>query len=232
MTIEEIIYDILEIKNATGDDADIDELFLLQKINSYRAVMIQNHYSQRGYIDSSWIQRYPVFDFEKVLSSDDPNIGWGSINLGKYTLPKIISLPEQMGLFQVFGSARARPLSLTDFSTMIMRAGLDEELPKNSGWISLLGNDIYVYPYLMKGQAHIIAENPMEVPIIENGVKRNLTETDEYPLDAGIAQAIILEILTKDLNILKQEVSDIVNDAQSELKILKNAAGFRQNTGG
>lgn len=232
MTVEQIIYDILEVKNTVNDDSDLDELFLLQKINSYRAIMIQNHYAQRGYIESAWIQRYPTFDFEKVLSSDDPAVGWGSMVLGKYRLPKMISLPDQIGLFQVFGSGRARPLSMTDFSTMIMRAGIDEELPKGSGFVCVLGDDIYVYPYIMKGQAHIIASNPMEVPVIENGVKRDMLATDEYPLDSGMAQMIILEILTKDLNINNQSISDIVNDAQSGLKILQNGGGVRQNQGG
>jgi hypothetical protein len=194
--------------------------------------MIQNHYAQKGYIETSWIQRYPSFDFEKVLSADDPAVGWGSITLGKFKLPKIISLPEQLGLFQVFGSGRAKPLSITDFSTMIMRASIDEELPKGSGFVSQIGDEIYVYPYIMKGQAHILASNPMEVPLIESGQKRDMVATDEYPLDSGMAQMIILEILTKDLNISNQSISDIVNDAQSGLKILQNAGGVRQASAG
>lgn len=222
MKLENIVFDILEIKQAAHDDSKIDETWLIHKINNYRALFIQEYYYKRGEIDQSWIQRYPTFDFEKVNSGDDPSIGFGSITLGKFRLPKLVPLPMDQGLFQVFGSARAKPLSLTDFATMVYRANLNEEIPVGSAFVSKIFQDIYVYPYLMKGQAHIIAADPTEVPILESGVIRAFDpELDDYPIDGSIAQAIVLEILTKDLKILEETIPDIVNDAQSQLKVLK-----------
>jgi hypothetical protein len=227
MSIEEIIYDVLEIKDAANVNADIDQLWLLNKINAYRAAFIREIYGVTGQVDPLWLQRYPLFDFEKVLSGDDPAIGVGSIHLGKFTLPHLVSLPDGLGLYQVLGGARAKMLSTDDFGTMMYRATVEERPPAGSGYVSRIGNVIYVWPYMMTGQANIIATNPMDVPVYDNGAVRPMRFSDSYPIDAGLAQNIVLSILTKDLQINEQSVSDIVNDSQSQLKLLKNQGGRR-----
>jgi hypothetical protein len=77
----------------------------------------------------------------------------------------------------------------------------------------------------MEIQGVIIAENPFDIKINDNGVLRDMLVTDEYPIDASNAQRIILDILTNDLNLKIQTISDIVNDSQSQLKLLKNGIG-------
>lgn len=227
MKAEEIIYDILEIKNAANDDSDIDETWLLYKINLYRAVFIQEYYAKTGEVDPSWVQQYPVFNFIKSYSSDDPGITSGSINIGKFLLPPIVSLPDDIGLYQVFGVARAVPLSRTDIATMIYRAGIQEDLPFGSGFFTRQGNMLYVYPYIMKGQISIIAVNPMDIPYNDNGTIRAMTYSDNYPVDPGMAENIVLAILTRDLKILEESIPEIINDSQSQLKILKTDGGIQ-----
>lgn len=171
MKVEDLIYDVLEIKNAVNDDSAIDELWILQKINFYRAALIGEQVAKTGDMDPSWVQRYPAFDFLKVTSSDNPGIDWGSIELGKFTLPEIVSLPHDEGLVLVMNASRSKPLSLTDFATLTYRASLEDasQIPPGSAYVAKLGNDIYIWPYIMKGQAHIIAANPMDVPVIDGG---------------------------------------------------------------
>ena len=228
MRLDHIIYDILEIKNAASDDSDVDELWLLNKINNYRAAFIQEQYMITGDINPSWLQRYPVFNLEKVRSSDDPTIKWGSLNLGKFVLPPLISLPFDQGLYQFFGASRTKPFSTSDFVTMVYRASLGEDIPPGSGFVARMGNDVYVYPFVMKGQAYIIAVNPMDVQVSDNGVLREMRADDDYPIDAAMAQNIVLSILTKDLQILDQSVSDIINDSQDQLKIVKTDGGIKE----
>jgi hypothetical protein len=50
--------------------------------------------------------------------------------------------------------------------------------------------------------------------------KRRLTWDDEYPVSREIAQEIIIDILTKDYNIERQQVADITNDAMDEMKVM------------
>ena len=226
MRLDHIIYDILEIKSAANDDSDIDELWLVHKINNYRALFIQEQYAISGDISTSWLQRYPVFNLEKVMSSDDPEIKWGSLNLGKFTLPSLVSLPFDQGMYQFFGASRTKPFSICDFVTMVYRASLGEDIPPGSGFVSRMGNDMYVYPYVMKGQAYIVAVNPMDIPILDNGVIRDMKADDDYPIDPAMAQSIVLAILTKDLHILEQTVPDIINDSQNQFKIMKTDGGI------
>ena len=223
MTIEEAIFDVFEIKQALEDDSDLDELFVLQKINAYRAININAQFQLSNHLDYSWMQRHPQFRWEKVTAADDPNVTNSSITLGKYKLPKVIGLPEDLGLYQIMGSGAIRIYSKDDFSTMMLRAEIQEERHPNHGYYSKIGDVAYSYPYQMYGQAILIAENPMDVPIIENNVQRAFAVTDEFPADIGLLQQCILQVLTNDLKLLDQQVTDIINNSQNELKILKNA---------
>lgn len=224
MKIENAIFDIVEIRKAVGDDDPLDELFLLQKLNAYRAILINAQYQLTNHLDYGWLQRYPQFRWEKVTAADDPNVIHSSITLGKFKLPKVVSLPEDLGLYQVMGSGAIRLYSKDDFATMMIRAEIQEERHPRHGYYSKIGDVLYSFPYAMYGQAVLCAENPMDVPIIENNVQRVMTVEDEYPADIAIIQQAVLAILTKDLKISDQVVSDIINDSQSELKLMQNAA--------
>ena len=178
------------------------------------------------------MQRHPQFTWEKVTSADDPNVTNASITLGKYKLPKVIGLPEDLGLYQLMGSGGIRLYSKDDFAVMLMRAEIQEERHSRHGYYSKLGDVVYSFPYEIYGQAVLIAENPMDVPMIENNVQRSLTFADEYPTDPSIVQQCILQILTKDLKISDEQVSDIINDSQEQLKIMKDVARQTAGSGG
>ncbi len=231
MTVEEAIFDIIEIKNAFGDDTDLDEMFLLQKLNSYRELLINAQYQLTAHIDYTWLQRHPQFTWEKITAADDPNVTIGSITLGKYTLPGIVTLPEDLGLYQVMGSGGIRLYSKDDFATMMTRAEIKEERHPRHGYYSRIGNVVYSFPYEIYGQAILIAANPMDVPInTSTTTTRTMLFTDEYPASVGLIQQCILQILSKDLKISDEAVSDIINDSQEQLKIMKD--GVAKQTAG
>lgn len=230
MNIEDVIWDIKEIKNAVHDDADLDEIWLLHKTNSYRAIIILNQYLENSFINPSWLQRLPVFKFDKVTASDDPLVIHSSIHIGKADIPKVIALPDDIGTYRISGSSSIQPLQPCDFNTLMLKAEMDEDYSRSPlGYYSKIGNSIYCYPYLMEGSGIIIASNPMDVPVLENGVWRTMTFADSYPLDIGSAQQIVLEILTKDLAINERSISDITNDSQSQLKILTSGSHAQNN---
>lgn len=60
--------------------------------------------------------------------------------------------------------------------------------------------------------------------------KRRLRMSDEYPIDIAMAGKVILNILTKEFNLQQQQVSDIVNDAADQTKVLSQygARGSKQ----
>lgn len=58
--------------------------------------------------------------------------------------------------------------------------------------------------------------------------KRKMRVTDPYPVDQGMAQDIILAILTKDFQINRNQILDAVNDAADSIEILKGMVGQLQ----
>ena len=230
MTAEEILYDIKEIVAALEDDSDLEDLWLLYKLNNYRAMLIFEQYKTFPVIDPSWLQPVEAFDFEKVGAADDPAITISSISLGRAILPEIVSLPEDLGLNRLSGSGGIIGFEPTDFDTLVMKALAKEEISRNYGYFARVGNFAYVYPYVMEGKAIVIAEDPTSIKIHDGTSFRDFrligdetTPGDKYPIDARLAQMIILQILTNDLNISQQAITDIVNDSQVQLKVLKDA---------
>lgn len=222
MKIEDIIWDIKEIRGALEDDSDLEEMWLLHKINSYRALAIQQEFSMTNSINPQWLQRVHKFKLTKCTPADDPSIGVSSIYLSKGTLPKVISLPEDIGTYRVAGSGAITQFEPVDLNTLLMKIDIGEEMNSVYGFYSKVGSDLYFYPLTMEASAVIIAENPMDVQVLDGGVLRGRTFLDDYPVDIALAQKIVLEILTKDLAIADGTITDIVNDSQNKFKILKD----------
>lgn len=221
MKVADIIYDVFEILNQLEDDRDIDELWLMSKINAYRAIAIQDEYKTSREINPIWLQRIRKFAFKKVDAADDPTISGSSIQLGRYTLPAIIGLPDDQGLNRLSGSSSIRSLDPTDFNTLLLKAEAGDVEP-GYGYYTKIQNTIYEWPYILEGSAIVIAENPFDIsePDPDDPLKITSSILDSYPIDAANAQKIILEILTKEFQINIKSISDITNDAQSQLKIL------------
>jgi hypothetical protein len=97
-------------------------------------------------------------------------------------------------------------------------------IPEGMGYYAKVGSEIFLWPYIMKASSIIVAEDPLTVQILENGVLRQQTLNDRYPLDIALAQKAIIDFVTKDLAISEGTVVDIINDSQSELNILKGNA--------
>lgn len=228
MTFEEYIWDIMEIKGALEDDSDLEEMWVLHKLNSYRAVHIGQEHALTNEIDPIWLQRIHKFSYEKTTAADDPAIASNSITLGKATLPTVVRLPEDMGTYRVSGSGAILQFEPCDFNRLMMKAEIGEESHGEYGYYAKLGNVLYVTPYLMEGSAIVIAENPMDIQINDAGTLRDMTFTDQYPLDPILAQRALLDFLTKDMQIADGVVTDIINDSQREFKIMKDEQGVRQ----
>ena len=151
MKISEIVWDIKEIKLALEDDTELEEMWLLHKINSYRAILIQQEYSLTRNINPQWLQRIRKFQFTKVNSADDPSILLTSISLSRATLPRVISLPDDLGTYRVSGSSGILQLDAVDFNTLMMKIDIGEEMNTGYGYYAKIGETIYAWPLMMEG---------------------------------------------------------------------------------
>lgn len=240
----------MEIKGALEDDSDLEEMWVLHKINQYRAVHIVQQYALTNEIDPIWLQRVLKFSYEKVTAADDPSITYNSITLGKAILPTVVSLPEDIGTYRIAGSGAILQFEPCDFNRLMMKAEIGEESHGEYGYYAKLGNIVYEFPYIMEGSAVIVAANPMEIvinnpdpdipavgslgdptyiPAIIAPATRNLRMDDEYPLDPLLAQRAILDLLTKDMQLADGVITDIINDSQREFKIMKDEQNISGN---
>ena len=230
MTVEELVYDIIEIKNALEDDRDMDELWILNKCHNYRAAFINQEYALKAEIKPVWIQRLHKQRTTKVTSADDPAITVSSIMLSKVTIPTVVSLPDDQGLVRVSGSSGISQFDIIDFNTLVMKVDIGEESNGQYGNCARIGNDLYLSPLTPEIQALIIAEDPFEVQINDNGTLRDMLVTDQYPMERDMAQKVILEILTKDLALNEKSIADLINDSQSQLKILTSGSNSQKES--
>lgn len=229
MTFEEIIWDIMEIKGALEDDSDLEEMWVLHKINQYRAVHIAQEYALTNEIDPIWLQRIRKFSWLKTSAADDPAIIHNSITLGKAELPNVVHLPEDIGVYRVSGSASIMQFEPCDFNRLMMKAEIGEESHGEYGYYAKVGRAVYITPYIMEGSLMLIAENPLDIQIYNNDILRDPVLSDDYPLDPVLAQRAILDFLTKDMQLSDGVITDIVNDSQREFKIMKDEQNLSGN---
>jgi hypothetical protein len=231
MTFEEFIWDIMEIKGAINDDADLEESWVLYKLNQYRALHIAAEYALNNEIDPLWLQRIHKFSWERTDAADDPAITINSLTFGKAKLPKVIKLPEDIGTYRIAGSGVIKQYSPTDFASLIMKADFGNDNNEGYGYYSKIGDTVYSWPYISEGSAIIIAEDPMSVQINDNNVLRDMVYSDEYPLDSLLAQRALIDFLQKDMALKDGSITDIINDAQDKLKILKDERQVQRSKG-
>ena len=226
MTAAEIVFDILEIKNAINDDREIDEVWLIHKFNAHRSLQIIEEFKQSNEIRSMWLMRLYKQEVKKVTSADDPSIISTSIELGKVHLPNIVAIPNDAGFVRLTGSSGILTFDPVSYDTLMLKIMFEEEKMGEFGYYTQIGNDVFLWPYVREVQAIIIPEDPFDIQIIDpiTKVLRDFGITDDYPLDIDMCQKVIWEVLTKDLAYNDQQVRDIVNDSQNQLKLMRNGS--------
>jgi hypothetical protein len=275
MTLEQIINDIRVILRATTDDSRLVDSHLLRKILNYRSIFVVESFLQTGSMNTNWVQRLGNKTLTPVSSSDNPNIPEGTVKFGKVTLPNVIPVGPERGIYRISDTQRQKQVYIVTWPMLMhMISGLDARLNLFRYYVNI-GNEYYVYPFTNEIDIMLILDNPLdgysfsteriqladvldgiEYFIISGSVKEvnggittiysknssftasemalysgdgkirkydqvvSETYNKEFPVDSFMAQRIVLEILTKDFAIERQNVSDVVNDSQDQVKIL------------
>jgi hypothetical protein len=233
MKLENIVYDIRTVYRQLGDDTELTDDFLINKINSYRATLLERQFF-KGVVDLSAVQDvYAGYqDTTTVNSADDIQITKTSIVITKLELPATVKCTKWNGVHQILHSAQHKPISYFHHGLfMSMIENNADELSRETMY-TFVGKKLYFYPKLDRVRVYAILENPLDgftknalltpqgISLSASGTKRNLTILDEYPVDVATAQNVILAILTQYLNLQKQSIEDLANDGQSQLKLL------------
>lgn len=162
-----------------------EDLHLLYNVNKYRAKAIVEMYRSTGLINPSWVQDFGVVNFTKVKSVDDPAITNADCLYGKYTVPSIVGLEGDKGVYRVASADKTKkyyPLSFDRFMSL-----QKDTTRANWNYFTRVGNAIYVHPYIPQGNMQLIIDDPFQGFSIntENVVSGELTIGDSFTVISG-----------------------------------------------
>jgi hypothetical protein len=225
MKIEEAVYSVLEVLKAITDDSDVSESFVLSRLNSYRADFIAQDVSLTGMVSTSWLQDLPLYTTEKINSGDDPEVTIASVTLGKITIPDVVNLNDDLGIWKVLSPSQQYPYTPVDPVQLFMMISLGKDIYKDYGYYFRKGTSLYIYPYNDRLKLTLLLMNPMDGQVLDSNTWRDRTMQDDWYTDPRIANKAIIAVLTNDFQISQKQLADIINDAQSQLSILQARAG-------
>lgn len=132
-------------------DSPLEDSWIDFVVYTHRARGIREEFARSGGdVDPSWLQDFGRVTVTKINSADDPSITYTSKSLGKVSLPVVVSLPEDKGVYRIANSSK---LKRYFYSTE------DEFFSKVSGSVT---TDFFNY-YFRKGTAYYFSDAPKEI---------------------------------------------------------------------
>jgi len=154
--------DILLIlsKSKLSKDFRIRERHIRFLINQYRSVAIRDQYKKTFQIEPTWLQDFGKVIFTPINSADDPAIPTTSLNLGKFTIPTPVSLPNDKGVFRVASTSKQKtyyPIEMPRFFELVEGSNR-----ANFCYWFRVGNALYTSPCADQGNVVLILDNPLD----------------------------------------------------------------------
>lgn len=131
--------------------------FLVAK---YRAQGIREKYKRNGEIEPQWLSDLGVVTVTPVNSADDPSVTNTSVTFGKITLPSLVSLPFDKGIYRVSSASNQSLYNFIDFNRlMAIRA---DSTTGKFPYCARVGVAAYLKPCTTLARAIVILSDPMD----------------------------------------------------------------------
>jgi len=161
MTLRQIQDDLLQLltRSTPGIETRIEKRHLRYKVNEKRAKTIKENYMRHREVQPVWLQRLGELKFTRVTSSDDPNLLSCDCTFGKATIPAVVSLPDDLGVYRVASSCNTKkyyPIKPDRFFAFD-----NGSVRSKSKYFFRIGNSLYVSPYIKEGNVTLILEDPL-----------------------------------------------------------------------
>lgn len=189
MTLRELTNSLKRIltKNIPSIASRIEDRHLEFLIHQYRAKEIRREFQKYREIDPTWLQNMGLVNYTKVTSDDDPNIPdtVSDCVLGKFTIPTVVNMPDDMGVYRVVSGDR----KCSYYRTTPDRfwGFVDGSLRSKFKYYFRIGNAVYIHPYSEQGIMTLILDNPLSgyVYSTENVLTGNLVTGTTYKVVSG-----------------------------------------------
>ena len=173
MTLREFRSDILLLleKSKISKDFRVNPRHIDYLIAQYRSINIRQQYSKTLEIDTTWLQDMGVIPTTRVKSSDDPIVPIGSVTLSMFTIPTVVQLPNNMGVYRISSPTKQitiYPISQPRFFDLVQ----DSLRSKFCYWFKV-GQKIYSNHVTDLINPILILDNPMDGTIIDTENKKS-----------------------------------------------------------
>lgn len=167
MTQRELVSDILLV--GQGLKLSRDTRFRNRHIaflaDKYRARGMREQYSRTPEIESIWVQPMGVLQTTPINSADDPIVAFTSKKLSKITLPPVVALPGEMGVFRIASAANLKRYYYTEFNMMMNM--IEDSTEGKFQYYSKLLDSFYLSPCADKVNVALILERPLDGFVIQ-----------------------------------------------------------------
>ncbi len=191
MTRREIVYDIITILTKSGhtDEDSLVEDYIGYKVDEKRAKEIRDSYNRNLIIDPMWIQDHGITDVTKINSSDDKIFDGFSCEIGKLTLPPVVSFfnsissANNLGIYAIRSVKNYDEIYYESFNKLMGISKLsDSNVLKKYNYYTKLHNSLYFLPFKEKVRPLLILERPLDGFVIssENILPGNLEIGTQY----------------------------------------------------
>lgn len=228
MTLNQIVYDILEIirGNQISDDSDIDERQIEFQINTQRALIIREMIKNGGRINEQLIQPLGCLELEEADAADCCEITSDcSLIRTKLEMPRFLEIDGSLSIMSVQPVIKlSKPFSFIPYEQAIY-AG-EGKYNKDMIFVFLYNKRFYIKSndpaklLLNWLSVRPVLENPTEASNFSNcgGTDPCYTHDSEYPIDAWMIPIIkerVIKQLAPSLNVAKDTSNDSKDNIDS-----------------
>lgn len=153
-------------KSKITKDSRISERHIEFLIHKYRADFIRDNFNRYRQINPSWVQILWQKNVRSINSSEDPLVQCTGVTFGKVTLPSdVVHLLNNSGIISVLSYSGQKIYGEIPLASVQLLP--PDSVEHKLGFFFRIGTHLYVSnPRPI--QIHLIAENPMVIPIKQN----------------------------------------------------------------
>lgn len=210
MSLREIVKNILNIASGhlPSDDDVKSERNIEFLVHNYRSALITEYYNKTTDFDPFWIQDLGIKSLTLVDKSENQNFPIGC-NILKITVPPIVKMKNDMGLYFVGAVDKQFPFVKTNSNTIwLKRYNIFTSL---MNYYYRIEDDIFVAVpsgnILNSINIKLVLQNPLL-----GGIDR---DNNDYPISAWMVNEITKRILLQEYKIAMETSSDETNNARS-----------------
>jgi len=186
MTLKEGIYDVRHILKALATDTEVKNAHVAQKFHEYRAIEILTEYHVMGEVNPLWIQNYGKTVTTTVTSSDNQETV-SSVCLSKVTLPPVIKLPRNRGVYRIANSSNQKSVYEISQQLLWNKIEANDFTVGDFDFYYQEGNEYFFYPKLSACNPHLILANPLDgyVMTTESVLSGSIIADAVYTITSG-----------------------------------------------